>query len=249
VTAAPVRRGLLIPSVAAVCVFAILIGLGVWQVKRLAWKEALIATVSERFAAPPAALPPPSDWARLDPADDEFRRVTVAAEFVNDKEALVYTTGSSLRADSGPGYWVFAPARFRGGTVMVNRGFVPEDRKDPATRRAGEIAGPVTLVGVIRWPEQPGLFTPAGEPAKNLWFSRDSTAIAAAKDVGPVAPFYIDLESPSAPGGFPLAGALQPAFPNNHLGYAITWFGLAAVLAASFTVWAAGRRRQDSRQD
>jgi surfeit locus 1 family protein len=245
VTAAPAPARLLIPSVAATCAFAILIALGVWQVKRLAWKEALIATVSERFAAPPATLPPPSDWARLDPADDEFRRVTVAAEFVNDKETLVYTTGSSLRADSGPGYWVFAPARFAGGTVMVNRGFVPEDRKDPATRRTGEIAGPVTIVGVMRWPERPGLFTPAAEPAKNLWFSRDSTAIAAAKGVGPVAPFYIDLESPPAPGGFPLVSALQPSFPNNHLGYAITWFGLAAVLAASFAVWAAGTQRQD----
>ena len=245
-TAAPARRGLLGPGVAAACAFAILIGLGVWQVKRLAWKEALIATVSARFAAPPTALPPPSDWARLDPADDEFRRVTVSAEFVNDKEALVFTTGSSLRAGaSGPGYWVFAPARFRGGTVMVNRGFVPEDRKDPATRRAGQIAGRVVIVGVMRWPERPGLFTPDAEPAKNLWFARDATAIAAAKGVGPVAPFYIDLESPPAPGGFPLAGALQPSFPNNHLGYAITWFGLAAVLAASFTVWAAGRRRQD----
>jgi len=245
VTATARRQGLVGPSIAAACAFALLIGLGTWQVKRLAWKEALIATVSARFAAPPTALPPPSDWARLDPADDEFRRVTVTAEFGNDKEALVYTTGSSLRADSGPGYWVFAPARFPGGTVMVNRGFVPEDRKDPATRRAGDIAGPVTVVGVMRWPELPGLFTPAGEPAKNLWFSRDSTAIAAAKGVGPVAPFYIDLESPPAPGGFPLAGVLRPAFPNNHLGYAVTWFGLAAVLAASFTVWAAGWRRQD----
>jgi surfeit locus 1 family protein len=239
------RKGLLAPSIAAACAFAILIGLGVWQVKRLAWKEALIATVSARLSAAPTALPPPSDWPRLDPADDEFRRVTVSAEFLNDKEALVFTTGSSLRGgESGPGYWVFVPARISDGTVMVNRGFVPEHRKDAASRRAGEVAAPITIVGVMRWPEQPGLFTPEAEPAKNLWFARDSTAIAAAKSVGPVAPFYVELESPPTPGGFPLAGALQPSFPNNHLGYAITWFGLAAVLAASFTVWAVGQRRQ-----
>jgi len=244
VTAASRRKGLLIPSVAAACALALLIGLGVWQVQRLAWKEALIATVTARFAAPPGALPPPADWARLDPADDEFRRLRVSAEFLNDKEALVFTTGSSLRADAGPGYWVFVPARISGATVMVNRGFVPEERKDPASRRAGAIAGPTAIVGVMRWPEQPGLFTPNAEPGKNLWFARDSTAIAAAKGVGQVAPFYIELESPPAPGGFPVAGALQPSFPNNHLGYAITWFGLAAVLAASFTVWAAARRRQ-----
>jgi surfeit locus 1 family protein len=235
----------LIPSIAAACAFAILIGLGVWQVKRLAWKEALIATVSERFAAPATALPPPSDWAHLDPADDEFRRVRVSAEFRNDKAALVFTTGSSLRAgEQGPGYWVFTPARFSGGIVMVNRGFVPEGRQDPASLHAGELAGRLDIVGVMRWPERPGLFTPDEEPAKNLFFARDSTAIAAAKDIGPVAPFYIELESPAAPGGFPVAGALQPSFPNNHLGYAVTWFGLAAVLAASFAFWAVGRGRQ-----
>ncbi|HLH89756.1 MAG TPA: SURF1 family protein [Xanthobacteraceae bacterium] len=238
------RRGLVGPSIAAACVFALLIGLGTWQVKRLAWKEALIATVTARLAAPPAQLPPPADWARLDPARDEYRRVTVSATFENDKEALVYTTGSTLRGgDTGPGYWVFTPARFAGGTVMVNRGFVPEGRQNPATRPQGEIAGPVDIVGIMRWPERPGLFTPAGEPATNLWFSRDSTAIAAAKRIGPVAPFYIDQESPAAPGGLPQAGAMKPSFPNNHLGYAFTWYGLAAVLAVSFGIWLVGRLR------
>ncbi len=239
------RQGLLVPSVAAACAFAILVGLGVWQVKRLAWKEGLIATVTARFAASPVALPPPAAWARLDQADDEFRRVAFSARFLNDKEALVYTTGSSLHAgESGPGYWVFTPAQVAGGTVMVNRGFVPEGRQDPATRRAGEIAGPVDIVGVMRWPERPGMFTPAAEPDKNLWFARDPVAMAAAKGVGPVAPFYVEQESPPAPGGLPVAGTLQPSFPNNHLGYAATWFGLALVLAGSFTVWVLGRRRQ-----
>jgi surfeit locus 1 family protein len=126
---------------------------------------------------------------------------------------------------------------------MVNRGFVPESRKDPATRPQGQIAGPVEIVGVMRWPEPPGLFTPAGDPAKNLWFSRDSTAIAQAKGVTPAAPFYVEQESPPAPGGLPRAGALQPSFPNNHLGYAITWYGLALVLAGSFAVWFVGRLR------
>ncbi len=245
--AEPRRQGLLAPSIAVACMFALLIGLGTWQVKRLAWKEALIATVTARFAAAPASLPAPADWARLDPATDEYRRVTFGATFANDKEALVYTTGSSLRGgDTGPGYWVLTPARLAGGTVMVNRGFVPEGRQDRATRPQGEVAGPVEIVGIMRWPERPGLFTPAAEPAKNLWFSRDSTAIAAAKGVGPVAPFYIDQESPAVPGGLPQAGALRPSFPNNHLGYAMTWYGLAAVLAASFAVWFRGRWRQVS---
>jgi surfeit locus 1 family protein len=240
----PARRGFVAPSIAAACAFAMLIGLGTWQVKRLAWKEALIATVTARLAAPPTQLPPPAAWARLEPASEEYRRVTFSAAFANDKEALVYTTGSSLRGgDTGPGYWVFTPARLAGGIVMVNRGFVPEGRQNPATRQQGEVAGSVDVVGVMRWPERPGLFTPAAEPAKNLWFSRDPTAIAAVKGIGPVAPFYIDQESPAAPGGLPQAGALKPSFPNNHLGYAFTWYGLAAVLVVSFGVWFVGRLR------
>ena len=239
-----VRRGLVVPSIAAACAFAVLVGLGSWQVQRRAWKEGLIATVSERFAVPPAALPPPAEWARLDPATDEFRRVRFTAELLNDKEALVFTTGSSLHGGgAGPGYWVFTPARVLDRIVMVNRGFVPEDRKDPATRAQGQIAGPVEIVGVMRWPEQPGLFTPAGEPTKNLWFARDPAAIAQAKGLAPVAPFYVEQESPPAPGGLPRAGKLQPTFPNNHLGYAITWYGLALVLAGSFSVWFVGRLR------
>jgi surfeit locus 1 family protein len=240
----PARRGLVGPSITAACAFALLVGLGTWQVKRLAWKEALIATVSARFAAPPARLPPPADWARLDPASNEFQRVSFTARFLNDEEALVFTTGSSLHGgDSGPGYWVFTPARFPGGTVMVNRGFVPEGRQNPATRPQGEIADPIEIVGVMRWPERPGMFTPAAEPAKNLWFSRDSTAIAAAKGVGPAAPFYIEQEAPPTPGDLPQTGALKPSFPNNHLGYAVTWYGLAAVMAGTFGFWFAGRWR------
>jgi surfeit locus 1 family protein len=126
---------------------------------------------------------------------------------------------------------------------MVNRGFVPDGRQKPATRPQGMIAGPVQIVGVMRWPERPGLFTPAGDPAKNLWFSRDSTAIAAAKGLGPVAPFYIEQEAPPAPGGLPRVGILKPSIPNNHLGYIFTWYGLAAVLAGTFAVWLVGRLR------
>jgi surfeit locus 1 family protein len=237
---------LLVPGVVAFCALVVLLSLGTWQVQRKAWKEALIATVTERFAAPPVRLPPPAEWPRLDPSNDEFRRVAFSAEWLNDKEALVYTTGSSLRADAaGPGYWVFTPARVPGGIVMVNRGFVPEGRQDPATRPEGQTAGPIDIVGVMRWPETPGLFTPPGDPAKNLWFARDPAAMAAAKGVDAVAPFYVEQESPSVPGGLPQVGKLQPSLPNNHLGYALTWYGLALVLVVGFGIWAAGRRRGD----
>jgi len=224
---------------------AVLIGLGTWQLERKAWKEGLIASLTERLSARPVALPPPAEWPRLAAKEDEFLRVAVTAVLENDKEGLVYTGGSTLRdATGGPGYWVFTPARLADGNhVMVNRGFVPEGRQNPATRQEGQIVGPVDLVGVLRSPELPGIFTPAADPAHNIWFARDPAAIAAAKDVG-AAPFYLEIESPEPPGGFPHAGRLQPNLPNNHLQYAVTWFGLAAVFAGAYLVWLFGGWRK-----
>jgi surfeit locus 1 family protein len=229
--------GLLIP---AVFVFAALIALGTWQVERKAWKERLIAALTERLAAAPVALPPPSTWPGLNAADDEYRRVHFTAAFGHDKEALVYAAASAFRPDvSGPGYWVFVPARLAdGAVVIVNRGFVPEARKDAALRAEGQIAGPVEIVGALRWPDARHWFSPADDPAHNLWFTRDPLAIAAAKGIDRIAPFYIEQESPSPPGGWPQPGKLVPSLPNNHLQYAVTWYGLALVLVVVFVVWA-----------
>jgi len=239
------RYGVLVPSLAAAMAFAVLVSLGLWQLDRKAWKESLIATLEQRLAAAPVALPAPAEWPRLTAVQDEFLRVAMTAEFLNDREALVYTGGSTLReATGGPGYWVFAPARMAGDAlVMVNRGFVPDGRQDSAARPGGQVAGPVDMVGVLRWPEQPGLFTPAGDPARNIWFVRDSAAMAAAKGIG-AAPFYVELESPEPPGGLPRTGRLHPNLPNNHFGYALTWLGLAAVLAGVYAAWLFGGWRK-----
>jgi cytochrome oxidase assembly protein ShyY1 len=217
--------------------------LGTWQIQRKAWKEALIDTLEQRLSAAAVELPPQGRWATLDPADDEFRRVKFAAAFAPGAQALVYTSGSPLRSDaSGPGYWVFAPARVSsGGVVVVNRGFVPEGRQDPATRAAGEVSEPVEMVGALRWPEVRGFFAPRDDPAHNLWFVRDPAAIAAAKGWGAVAPFFVELEAPQPPGGLPQAGALKVSLRNEHLQYAITWYGLAAVVAVMFGFWLRGR--------
>ena len=243
--AANLRRGVLIPSVAAASAFAVLLSLGLWQLDRKAWKDGLIATLEQRLSAPPVALPAPATWPRLRAADDEFLRVAMTAELLNDREAPVYTSGSSLReGSSGPGYWIFTPARLADGAlVMVNRGFVPDGKQDPGTRPDGEVAGPINMVGVLRWPEPPGIFTPAGDPTRNIWFSRDSNAIAAAKGVS-VAPFYLELESPDPPGGLPRTGRLHPTLPNNHFGYALTWLGLACVLVGVYGTWLFGSWRK-----
>ena len=243
--------GLLVPAIVA---FLILIGLGTWQVQRKAWKEGLIAELTERLSAAPIALPSAKDWSSLDPASAEYSRVTFSAQFDNAAEALVYGAASAFRPDvTGLGYWVFTPARLADGSiVIVNRGFVPDGRQDAKSRPGGEVTGPVDIVGAMRWPDARHWFTPNDDPAHNLWFSRDPVAIAAAKGFGQgpdrVAPFYVEQESPVPPGGLPQPGQLVVSLPDNHLQYAVTWFGLAAVLVGVFITWAfaSGAKTEDS---
>ena len=239
------RGGILEATVFAIVGVAILIGFGLWQLDRKVWKENLIATLTARLARAPENLAPRASWPRLVPEGNEYTRVTFPAEFLDGREALVYSAGSPLRPDvKGPGYWVFAPAQLAGGSiVLVNRGFVPLERKDAATR-AGSPRGTVEIVGVMRWPETRGLFTPADDVAGNVWYVRDPKAIAAAKKWAIAAPFYIDQESPVPEDGWPKPGKLVVALPDNHLQYAITWFGLALALAGVYVVWLAGRLRR-----
>ncbi len=233
-------------TVLVIVCMAILIGLGIWQLDRKIWKENLVATVTTRIARPPQDLPPRANWPRLMPAGNEYSRVAFPAEFLEGQEAFVYTAGSSLRPDvEGQGFWVFSPARLAGGSiVMVNRGFVPTDRKDVATRAAGAPRGSVDIVGYMRWPEARGLFTPADDVKSNVWYVRDPKAMAEAHKWSVAAPFYIDQEAPLPPGGLPKPGRIEVKLPNNHLQYALTWFGLALALAGVYVVWLAGRLRR-----
>ena len=235
------RRGVLGPTLFALAGLAVLIGLGVWQLDRKVWKENLIAMIDARLSQVPQDLPPRADWPKLAAGADEYRRVTFTAEFLPGQEALVYSAGSALRPDvQGPGYWVFAPARLAGGSiVIVDRGFIPFERKDAASHAAPQ--GPVDIVGVMRWPETPGLFTPNAEPQNNLWYLRDPEAMAKAHHWQSFAPFYIEQESPVPAGGVPKPGKLVVNLPDNHLQYAITWFGLALGLAGVYGVWLARR--------
>jgi len=217
----------------------ILCGLGVWQLDRKMWKEDLIARLNARLSRAPQDLPPRASWPQLHQDGEEFRRVVFPAEFLDGEEALVYTAGSPLRPDvKGPGYWFFAPVRLAGGSIVLfNRGFVPPDHKDPAERSEGTPHGIVDVVGVMRWPEARGTFTPADDPKKNIWFLRDSKSIADIKKWATAAPFYIDQEEPVPAGGWPKPGKLEVQLPDNHLQYAITWFGLALALAGVYVVW------------
>jgi surfeit locus 1 family protein len=231
---------------AASLLFIVLVGLGSWQLARKAEKETLIGSIAKQLVAEPGNLWPAESWKTLDAARDEFRRLKFVAEFLHAEETLVYTVGSALRPDvSGPGYWVFTPARLpAGGIVVVNRGFVPEGRKDAGSRRAGQATGPLEIVGATRWPEMGGWFTPKEEPASNLWFARNHLSMAAVKGWGPVAPFYVEQEAPAPPGGLPQVGAIRVDLPNNHLQYALTWYGLAVVLVGLFAFWLRSQLRE-----
>jgi surfeit locus 1 family protein len=245
--AEPRRRGFALFAFFVLAALGVLVALGTWQLERLSWKEGLIAELESKLSAKPTDLPPRERWPQLSAAADEFRRVAFPAEFL-DQEALVYSAGSALRPDaSGPGYWVFSPAQLTGGSlVVINRGFVPEGKQDPKTRPQGQPQGVVEVVGAMRWPESRGTFTPNDDPEKNLWFARDPAGMAAAKGWGTIAPFYVDQEAPAAPGGLPKVGPLKASLPNNHLQYAVTWYGLALVTLISALLFLRARRRGTS---
>jgi surfeit locus 1 family protein len=234
-------RGLIWPALVALAGIAVLISLGIWQLHRLAWKEALIARIEARTKAPPAPLPPESAWAALKPDDYEYRHVTVRGRF-DSREAVVFR-GSGPEAGKGPGYLLLAPLILPDGSaVIVNRGFVPGSPQDAASHAPP--AGESTVIGLMREPEPRNLFTPADQPDKDRWFTRDPGPIARHFGLSRAAPFSVDADDSGDPKALPRGGTTVIAFPNNHLGYALTWFGLAAALAGVFGAWAWGRLKQ-----
>jgi len=236
-------------GVFTLAVVALFIGLGVWQLQRRVEKHALIAALTERLAATPSALPSPAQWSAVDPARDEFRRVRFTAIYAPLPDAMVYSSGSAVREDiSGPGTWAFLPARLSdGATVAINAGFVQNTMQDRAQqdRAVARLITnePVMVTGYIRFPEAAGALTPAENPAKRLWFTRDHLAMARALGWGEIAPFYIDLETPVPASGIPKPGALEVHLKDDHMQYAITWFTLAGALVIAFAVWLRAQRR------
>lgn len=225
-----IRPAAVVVIMMTVILTGLLLALGTWQVKRLSWKLDLIQQVEERAHAAPVDAPAPSQWASLtNPADYEYRRVRVAGIFRHQDEVQVYTV-----SDLGPGYWVLTPLqRDDGSLVIVNRGFVPSDKRDPSTRLEGELPTRVEIVGLMRAPETGGLFLRTNDPQNNRWYSRNIAQIADAKSLGTVAPFYVDADETPNPGGLPIGGKTMLVFPNNHLSYAITWYVLAAMTVAA----------------
>ncbi|HYZ30775.1 MAG TPA: SURF1 family protein [Crenalkalicoccus sp.] len=220
-----------------------LVELGNWQLARRTWKQDLIARVDARVHAQPVRLPGPPDWPRISAAQHEYRRVQATGRFLRSEETLVQASTAL-----GAGYWVISPLRTEDGfLVLVNRGFVPGERREAAGLAGPVPDGVVTVTGLMRMTEPGGGFLRANVPAEERWYSRDVSAIAAARRLGDVAPYFIDAEAGPHPGRWPAGGLTVITFPDNHLVYALTWYALALLLAGSslyveYEEWRASRQ-------
>lgn len=236
--------------------FAGFFALGTWQIFRLQWKLALIDRVGQRVHAAPTPAPGIAEWQRINAENDEYRPVRISGAYL---PASSTWTRASL--ERGTGYWVLTPlCTADGGIVMINRGFVPtgtggwSPRPAPAPAPANACAavagGPaVTVTGLLRVSEKPSSLR-ANEPERNDWYTRDLPAIARARGLPAVAPYFVDADAASAqvalPGESvrPVGGLTVISFVNNHLVYAITWFGLALMVAGA-TWWVARDARKE----
>lgn len=222
---------------------SVLVSLGTWQVRRLHWKETLIADIATRRALPPAPLSEIEAVAARG-EDFEYRPVRVEGRFLNDKERHFFATFVGRT-----GYYVYTPFELEDGRFLfVNRGFVPYEMKDPKSRREGLPDGRQTVTGLARarLPGKPSWAVPENDVAGNIFYWKDLSAMAASAGLAAesVVPFFLDADATPVPGGWPKGGVTQIDLPNDHLQYAITWYGLAVVLLViSITAFLRGRKR------
>jgi surfeit locus 1 family protein len=218
-------RRLLWPGVTVVALLAVLLALGTWQVKRLQWKRAILAQIARAEAASPIPLP-------ADP--QPFAKVQVTGELRDDLAASYGAQVRDTPTGTQLGTQLIVPLqRDQGDTILVDLGWVPEKRPHPL----GFAEGDVTLVGYVRPSDAPGLFSVADNPAGRQFFTLNAPAIAGALSLHDVAPFVLVAMGQPPPQGYPDPAQHLPRPPNNHLSYAITWYGLAAALLLVFGLW------------
>ncbi|WP_425375683.1 SURF1 family protein [Rhizobium leguminosarum] len=225
----PRRRLPVLTGILVLIALAILISLGTWQVERLHWKEGLLADIAARQAASPVPLAEIEAMAGAG-GDIEYRKVTATGRYINNKERHFFAT---WRGQTG--YYIYTPLELADGRILfVNRGFVPFDNKEPEMRMQGQLTDQQTVTGLARekLPGKPSWVVPDNDVAKNIFYWKDLDVMA--ESVGlekaRVIPFFVDADSTPNPAGLPIGGVTQVDLPNDHLQYAFTWYGLAAVL-------------------
>ncbi len=220
-----------------VATFATLIGLGNWQMQRLAWKEGLIAQIEERAFSPAMPL------GEYDYREQgEYSRIEMTGAFDHSREMPLFAIGPGGKA----GFHIYTPFHISDFyPVIVNRGWVPTDMRDPSTRPQGQIAGEITITGLTRHRREKGRFIPENNPDANEWYYPDQSMMARHAGLeGPVVLIILDADAGDIPGGWPQGGVTRLELPNRHLGYAITWYGLAAALVGVVIAWLWGRRKR-----
>lgn len=243
---APHRRSLaarLALAACAVLAFGGFVALGTWQLYRLQWKLALIERVDQRVHAAPVPAPGPAHWPAITAESDEYRHVRLSGTFL-------YKLGTKVQASTelGSGYWLLTPLREAdGNVVLVNRGFIRTDAPDRVPQDAPQVS---TVTGLLRISEPGGGFLRDNNPAANRWYSRDVEAIAAARGLTHVAPYFVDADAGQETGpAAPVGGLTVIAFHNSHLLYALTWYALALMVAgASLLVAREERKRRKPRR-
>jgi surfeit locus 1 family protein len=229
------------PTVTTLPLIVIMIGLSIWQVQRLHWKEALIAERTERTTSAPIPLPA----AGADLTDLEFRRVALTGSYDHAHE--FYLAARSQKGNVG--YWIVTPFKTdQNQILLVNRGWVPVERKYPDARKDGQIAGETQLDGIIRLPQVKAFFQPDNEPQKNVWFYLAPAEMVAASSIAARTDLYLDAGPEPVPGGFPIGGQTRIDLPNDHLQYAITWGLLAIGLAVIYVLYHLKLERERSRR-
>lgn len=214
----------LIARAGVLILIGVFVALGIWQLDRRAWKLDLIQRVEARIAAPPVA--PPTGAVRR---NDEYTRIAVRGRYLKGRDTYVQAV-----TELGGGFWVLTPLDAGGGRILINRGFVTPDRRGKMPPPEGQVA----VTGLLRLSEPGGGFLRANDPVGDRWYSRDVAAIASARGLGTVAPWFLDAGANSAQ--WPRGGLTVVQFRNQHLQYALTWFAMAALLA--FLAWRARGR-------
>lgn len=218
------------PTVMTIPMLIILCLLGNWQVERLNWKLDLTEKLETRYGLPSIAIPTSLD----DPDDWEYRHVTVSGRFLHLQEMPLYSIGPNGR----PGYDLFTPLLIQSGKyVIVNRGWVPEKLKEQVSRPETIKTGAVQITGVLRKEVRKERFAPENDVERNLWYYGNLQAMAKAQDLAQVFPMFLYADKASAKGEYPIGGRTRLKLINNHLDYAMTWYGLGVVLLVIYVIF------------
>src|SRR5260370_34614728 len=207
-------RPALWPTLISLPIFVVSLGLGIWQMERRAWKHDILDRIAANQAAPPITL---DELLRGDQLRFEYGRVKVAGTFLHDKE--FYLAARSLK--NTVGLQVVTPLKTDDGRVVLfDRGWIPQEKKDPARRTEGQLAGKVELAGIVRRTQEQRQFAPDNVPERNVWFHVDvplMRSMAGGKPDPQLDTFFLEADATPHPRGLAVGVQTRVHTPDDHL--------------------------------